>query len=119
MSNSESDRGSGSSNDIKDIGTSIILMAVPIDVRPRSYNNIEFRFSDDVCRFKEHLATTVAKKFGVMPNCDIRSPNPEDWMLQARESLLFLSTPLRPGLGGLCIPFLLDLWLSTPCARGN
>lgn len=67
MSNSESDRGSRSSSDTEDIGTSIILMALPIDAWPRSYSNVEFRFPDDVCRFKEHLATAAARKFRQCP----------------------------------------------------
>lgn len=43
--------------------------------------NIEFKFPDKVYKFKEHLATTTARKFRLMPNCDSRSPDPKDKMV--------------------------------------
>lgn len=85
MLSSKSDRDSGNSSKTEDIGTSIILMAMLVDARPRSHNNVELRVLDDPCQFKEHLAVVAARKFGLMLNCDIRTPDPEDRMVEARE----------------------------------
>lgn len=93
-------------------------MIVPIDAWPRSQSNIEFRFPDDACRFKEHLATIAARELGLMPNCDIRLPDPKDKMVETwGQSLLFLETSLRPNLGGPCILFTGFLVEHSMCSR--
>lgn len=69
------------SSDSEKLGTSIIPMAVPHEAQPTYQNTAEFKFPKEIYKFKEYLAMAVAREFGLMPNCDIRSPDLEDRMV--------------------------------------
>ncbi|XP_022865385.1 uncharacterized protein LOC111385241 [Olea europaea var. sylvestris] len=86
-------------------------MAVPISANPRAQDiPTPLVYPDHPCKFKEHLAVATAREFGLMPNCDIRSPGNEDRVAIAREGeLVIFKDSLKGGFRWPLHPFFLAL----------
>lgn len=97
----DSSSGSGSTPD--DVGHSIIPVAVPLDARP------VLNIPDLKGRYKEHEVIAMAREFGLMPGCDIRTPGPEDNITSAREGeLVVFKDSLKAGFRWPLHPFFIE-----------
>lgn len=105
----------------KDIGCSIIPMAVPINAQPRAQSiPTPFRYPEVPFKFKEHLAISTAREHGLMPKCDIRTPRVEDRMVFARDGeFVIFRDSLKGGFRWPLHPFFMSLLVEHNMSLGQ
>lgn len=121
MSSSEGrESSSSSSSSEEDVGTSIIPTAIPLEATPEAQVNMVFEYPDEPCRLKEHSVIAAAREYGVMPNCDVRFPDPEDRIIRARrgEFVIFRET-LKAGFRWPLHPFFIALLVEHSMCPGQ
>jgi hypothetical protein len=93
-------------------------MAVPIDSHPEVETIMTYPRIPTM--YKEHVVIKIAREFGVMPACDVRTPGPNETVLDARDGeITFFRDALKAGLRWPLHPFFLDFLTSYMICPGQ
>jgi hypothetical protein len=79
-------------------------VAIPLSSHPEV--EVSLTYPRTPTKYKEHVVIKVAREFGLMPMCEVRTPDPTDSVVDARDGeMTFFRDALKAGLRWPLHPF--------------